>query len=55
MTTEFAAVSEELTANQILDKFKEIAREVESIYYIYALSSINDLAGVISLRELLFS
>jgi len=55
MTTEFAAVSEELTANQILDKFKEIAREVESIYYIYALSSINDLAGVISLRELLLA
>jgi len=55
MTTEFAAVSEELTANQILDKFKEIAREVESIYYIYALSSTNDLAGVISLRELLLA
>ena len=55
MTTEFAAVSEELTANQILDKFKEIAREVESIYYIYALSSTNNLAGVISLRELLLA
>ena len=55
MTTEFAAVSEELTANQILNKFKEIAREVESIYYIYALSNTNDLAGVISLRELLLA
>ena len=55
MTTEFAAVSEELTPSQILDKFREIAREVESIYYIYALSKSGDLAGVISLRELLLA
>ena len=55
MTTEFAALSEELTANQILNKFREIAREVESIYYIYALSKSGDLAGVISLRELLLA
>jgi magnesium transporter len=55
MTTEFAAVSEELTAREILDKFKEIAEEVESIYYIYAVSNSNDLAGVISLRELLLA
>jgi magnesium transporter len=55
MTTEFAAVSEELTPSQILDKFREIAREVESIYYIYALSQSGDLAGVISLRELLLA
>ncbi len=55
MTTEFAAVSDELTASQILNKFKEIAKEVESIYYIYALSKTNDLAGVISLRELLLA
>ena len=52
MTTEFAALSEELTAHQILNKFKEIAEEVESIYYIYALSKSGDLSGVISLREL---
>ncbi len=55
MTTEFAAVSEELTASEILDKFREIAEEVESIYYIYAVSNSNDLAGVISLRELLLA
>ena len=55
MTTEFAAVSEELTPSQVLDKFREIAREVESIYYIYALSKSGDLAGVISLRELLLA
>jgi magnesium transporter len=55
MTTEFAAVSEELTARQILNKFKELAEEVESIYYIYALSKNNDLSGVISLRELIIA
>ena len=55
MTTEFAAVSEELTAHQILNKFREIAEEVESKYYIYALSKTGDLSGVISLRELLLA
>ncbi len=55
MTTEFAAVSEELTAHQILTKFKEMAEEVESIYYIYALSKSGELSGVISLRELLLA
>jgi Mg/Co/Ni transporter MgtE len=55
MTTEFAALSEELTAHQILNKFREIAEEVESIYYIYALSKSGDLSGVISLRELLLA
>jgi CBS domain-containing protein len=55
MTTEFAALSEELTAHQILNKFREIAEEVESIYYIYALSKTGDLSGVISLRELLLA
>ncbi len=55
MTTEFVAVTEEFTASQILQKIREIAGEVESIYYIYALSSSGDLSGVISLRELLLA
>jgi magnesium transporter len=55
MTTEFAAVPEEFTARQILNKLREIAGEVESIYYIYALSKSCDLEGVISFRELLLA
>lgn len=55
MTTEFAAVPDDFTTRQILNKLREIAREVESLYYIYALSKSGDLTGVISFRELLLA
>ena len=55
MTTEFAAVSEELKAGEIIDKLKEMDKEAESIYYIYALSKQDDLTGVTSLKQVLFA
>jgi magnesium transporter len=55
MTTEFASVSDELTARETLNELRKMAREVESIYYIYVLSNSNELVGVISLRELLLA
>lgn len=55
MTTEFAAVPDDFTARQILNKLREIAREVESLYYIYAISKSGYLTGVISFRELLLA
>ncbi len=55
MTTEFASVKEGLTARQTLNALRKMAREVESIYYIYILSDSNSLIGVISLRELLLT
>ncbi len=55
MTTEFAAVPDGFTAKQTIDKLRKIAGDVESIYYIYALSSEGDLTGVISFRELLLA
>lgn len=55
MTTEFAAVFEELKAGEIIDKLREIDKEAESIYYIYALSKDGDLTGVASLKEILFA
>ncbi|MGB9977818.1 magnesium transporter [Methanobacterium sp.] len=55
MTTEFAAVKEGLTARQTLNALRKMAREVESIYYIYILSNSNSLVGVMSLRELLLA
>ncbi len=55
MTTEFAAVSEELKAGKIIDKLKEMDKEAESIYYIYALSKQDDLTGVTSLKRVLFA
>ena len=55
MTTEFAAVKEGLTARETLNALREMAKEVESIYYIYILSNSNSLIGVMSLRELLLA
>ena len=55
MTTEYAVAPEEFTAGQSLNMLRKIARDVESIYYIYALSKSKDLVGVISLRELLLA
>lgn len=55
MTTEFAAAPEDFTAKQTLNELRKIARDVESIYYIYALSKSDDLVGVVSLRELLLA
>jgi CBS domain-containing protein/sporulation protein YlmC with PRC-barrel domain len=55
MTTEFASVKEGLTARETLNALREMAKEVESIYYIYILSNFNSLVGVMSLRELLLA
>ncbi len=55
MTTEFAAVFEGLTAGEIINQLKEIDKEAESIYYIYALSKRDHLVGVASLKEVLFA
>ncbi|HEX3013617.1 MAG TPA: CBS domain-containing protein [Methanobacterium sp.] len=55
MTTEFASVKEGITARQTLNALRKMAKEVESIYYIYILSNSNSLVGVMSLRELLLA
>ncbi len=55
MTTEFAAVEEDLTAQQVLDSLREMAKNVETIYYVYVLSKSGDLVGVVSIREILLS
>ena len=55
MTTEAAAVFEELKAGEIIDKLKEIDKYSESIYYIYAQSKKGHLTGVASLKQVLFA
>lgn len=55
MTTEFATVKEGLTAQQVLDSLREMAKDVETIYYVYVLSKNGNLVGVVSLREVLLS
>lgn len=53
MTTEFAEVNEGLTAQEIMDSLREIAKDVETIYYIYVVSHDGDLVGVTSIRDIL--
>jgi CBS domain-containing protein/sporulation protein YlmC with PRC-barrel domain len=53
MTTEFAEVNQELTAQEVMDSLREIAKDVETIYYIYVVSKSGDLVGVTSIRDIL--
>ncbi len=53
MTTEFAYVDQNLTVKEVLDLLRQMAEDVETIYYIYLISKMGDLVGVISLRDLL--
>jgi magnesium transporter len=55
MTTEFAIVEDNLTAQQVLESLRVMAKDVETIYYIYVISKNGDLVGVISLRDILLS
>ena len=53
MTTEYVAILEDITAGKALEVLREIASDVETIYYIYVINCRSQLAGVISLRELI--
>lgn len=55
MTTEFVAVNEESTAQQAIDEIRKVAKDVETIYYIYVISKGGNLVGVVSLREVLLA
>ncbi|MDP3485278.1 MAG: PRC-barrel domain-containing protein, partial [Methanobacteriaceae archaeon] len=53
MTTEFAEVNQKLTADEVMNSLREIAKDVETIYYIYVVSKNKDLVGVTSIRDIL--
>lgn len=53
MTTEYISVSSLMTVKEAMLQLKEDAAEAESIYYIFVVNSQNQLAGVISLRDLI--
>ncbi len=55
MTTEFAYVDEGLTVQQVLESLRQVAQDVETIYYVYVVSKAGDLVGVASLRDILVS
>lgn len=55
MTTEFASIQQDLTVGEVMKSLREIADEVETIYYVYVTSKEGELTGVVSLRDILLA
>jgi magnesium transporter len=53
MTTEFIAISARMTAEQTIQRLRELAPKAETIYYVYVTDDDHRLVGVISLRDLI--
>ncbi len=53
MTTEFIAISAELTAAETIDRLRELEPDAETIYYLYVTDTNGHLVGVLSLRDLI--
>lgn len=55
MTNEYVAIRRDLTAQQTIDRLRELEPEAETIYYVYVVDEAERLVGVISLRDLIIS
>jgi magnesium transporter len=55
MTNEFVAYPADMTVGEATVRFRQDAKDIETVYYIYLMEESEKLAGVISLRELLMS
>jgi Mg/Co/Ni transporter MgtE len=53
MTTQFIALAEHLTAEQAIDRLRELEPDAETIYYVYVTDEEGRLVGVLSLRDLI--
>jgi len=53
MTTEYVAVSEDLTAQQCIETLRRMEPNAESIYYVFVVDAEEHLRGVLSLRDLI--
>jgi magnesium transporter len=53
MNNEFLALPENLTAEEAINKIRELSPEAEMIYYVYIVDKRGRLVGVISLRDLI--
>ena len=55
MTTEYIAFQETLTAEETINRLRELAPDAEVIYYLYVIDAGEKLKGVLSLRDLIVS
>ncbi len=53
MTTEYIALPQNIHVEEAIHRLRELAAEVETVYYIYVIDEENRLIGVLSLRELI--
>ncbi|HSV74512.1 MAG TPA: CBS domain-containing protein [Chthonomonadales bacterium] len=53
MTTEFVAIPATMTADQAIQRLRELAPRAETVYYVYVVDDAQRLAGVLSLRDLI--
>lgn len=53
MTTEFVALPQNLTVEQVIARLRETAPDAETIYYLYVIDDEGRLVGVLSLRSLI--
>ena len=53
MTTEYASITRDMTTADVIKYLRKAAHDLETIYYMYVLSSDSKLEGVITIRELL--
>jgi magnesium transporter len=55
MTTEFVAISETMTVEEVIDYVRNKTKDVETVPYIYVVDDKNHLRGVTTIRRLLFA
>ena len=55
MTTDFASVPADVTAEQAIKLLRETATEIESFVYVYVTDTAGHLIGVFSLKDLIFA
>jgi magnesium transporter len=55
MTTEFLALRESMTVDEVIDRLRETKPDAETIYYLYVLDDKDRLVGVLSIRNLVIS
>lgn len=55
MTKEYLFLYEENTSEEVVERIRRYAEEVETIYYLYVVDRNHQLVGVLSLRDLLLA
>lgn len=55
MTTEFITISKDTTAQETIERIRELSPETELIYYLYVTDSSDHLVGVITLKDLIIA